>query len=167
MQADAVAKKLQELNPGFDGGITPGIEQGEVTSLTFPADNVTDISPVRALAGLKILGCSGSDLSKGILSDLSPLQGIPLTYLYCANTPVSDLSPLQGMPLTVLQCYTTPVSDLSPLADCKRLPALRVRDTKVTASGVAALQKALPKCKIAWDDPAQATPPAPIASGTK
>ena len=36
-----------------------------VTELTFVTDNVTDISPVRALAGLKTLDCSGSRLTKG------------------------------------------------------------------------------------------------------
>jgi hypothetical protein len=37
----------------------------------------------------------------------------------------------------------------------------RVRGTKVTPAGVAALQKALPNCKIEWDDPAEAKTPAP------
>jgi serine/threonine protein kinase len=51
-QAEAVAAKLKELNPGFDGKITPMTEAGVVTGLQFLADDVTDISPVRALAGL-------------------------------------------------------------------------------------------------------------------
>ena len=60
-QIEAVSKKLMELNPGFDGKVTgsdgkatPKIENGVVTELGFVTDNVTDISPVRALAGLKI-----------------------------------------------------------------------------------------------------------------
>ena len=32
-QVEAVAKKLQELNPGFDGKVTPKIENGVVTKL--------------------------------------------------------------------------------------------------------------------------------------
>ena len=43
-----------------------------------------------------------------------------------------------------------------------RLPSLELCksiDTKVTASGVAALQKALPNCKIEWDDPEQGAQP--------
>jgi serine/threonine protein kinase len=43
------------------------------------------------------------------------------------------------------------VSDLSPLAGCKELTTLKATRTKVTAAGVAALQKALPGCKIEWD----------------
>ena len=46
-QVEAVAKKLMELNPGFDGKVTPKIEGGVVTSFEFVTDDVTDISPVR------------------------------------------------------------------------------------------------------------------------
>ena len=99
--------------------------------------NVTDISPVRALVGLKALDCGGLSTRSGKLSDLLPLQ---------------------GMLLTTLGCYNTQVSDLSPLEDCKSLTTLSVAKTKVTTAGVAALQKALPNCKIEWDDPAKAKP---------
>ena len=65
-QIEAVSKKLMELNPGFDGKVmgyegkaTPKIENGVVTELGFCTDNVTDISPVRALVGLKSLCCPG------------------------------------------------------------------------------------------------------------
>ena len=51
-QVDEVVKKLQELNPGFDGKESHKIEGGVVTELQFVADNVTDLSPVRALSGL-------------------------------------------------------------------------------------------------------------------
>jgi serine/threonine-protein kinase len=267
-QIEAVGRKLMELNPGFDGKLTgfdeqggPKCEGGAVTELAFGTNNVTDISPVRALAGLKSLGCRGawrngrlSDLSplegmqlakldcmdnnalcdlsplRGMplvylschgtrLSDLSPLRGMPLTYLNCAYSPLSDLSPLRGMPLTTLDVGNTPVSDLSalggirltnlscnscgkivnlsplrgmpltrldirgtrvadlsplegmplfslylsstsesdlsPLQQCKGLAHLDIKNAKVTPAGVAALQKALPNCKIEWDDPAR------------
>ncbi|HEX4132962.1 MAG TPA: SUMF1/EgtB/PvdO family nonheme iron enzyme [Pirellulales bacterium] len=178
-QVEAVSKKLMELNPGFDGKITgadgtgtPKTVQRRVTSFAFLSDNVTDISPVRALVGLKALVCAGSRTGKGKLSDLSPVQGMQLLNLKCTNLEVSDLSPLQGMPLDTLWCYdtqvtdlsplqgsplsylycdNTEVSDLSPLENCKRLKGLAITKTKVTATGVAALQKALPNCKIEWD----------------
>ena len=59
-QVEAVAKKLLELNPtvlspGFDGKETHKIKSGEVTEFQFVTENVTDISPVRALAKLKHL----------------------------------------------------------------------------------------------------------------
>ncbi len=82
-QIEAVSKKLVELNPGFDGKLTgwdqsatPRIENGIVTELGFSTNNVSDISPVRALTGMKSLSCPGSGRGKGRLSDLLPLQGI-------------------------------------------------------------------------------------------
>ena len=59
-QVEAVAAKLKERNPGFDGKVTPKIEDGVVTELQFLTDNVTDISPVRALPGLRVLAFAGS-----------------------------------------------------------------------------------------------------------
>jgi Leucine-rich repeat (LRR) protein len=114
-QVLAVAKKLQELNPGFDGTVVPAVESGVVTELKFAADNVTDISPVHALGGLKRLKCAGSAKDKGMLADLSPLAGMQLTFLNCGWTKVSDLSPLKGMHLTELSCSGTLVHELSPL----------------------------------------------------
>jgi hypothetical protein len=157
-QVAAVAEKLKERNPGFDGTLMgwewkgpPKIEDGVVTLIGLNSDKVTDISPIRALAGLKVFGYIGGGPKSNSLSDLSPLQGLPLTSLYCMNTPLSDLSPLKGMPLTDLNCRGTKVADLTPLAACPNLRLLNVSDAKVTPAGVAALQKALPKCKITWN----------------
>jgi len=259
-QIEAVSKKLMELNPGFDGkmigstfggGGTPRIEKSVVTEIGFFTENVTDISPVRAFTGLKALGCTGSGSRPGKLSDLSPLNGMPLTFLVCYNTRISDLSPLKqakltylhcgrtqvsdlsplqgmhlaylacshitisdlaplkGMPLTFLSCNETQVSDLSPLrgmplanvnfsytkvvdlsplqgmpltdlrgdhtqiidlsplAECTSMKALNINATKVTPAQVAALQKALPNCKIEWDEPAKPKTPEPASSGGK
>jgi Leucine-rich repeat (LRR) protein len=183
-QIEAVSKKLIELNPGFDGTVmatggtdSPKIENGVVTNFGFVTDDVTDISPIRAFVKLKALNCRGSGLRKGKLLDLSPLQGMPLTNLYCSDTQVSDLSPLRAMELGVLYCSNTQVLDLTPLRgmklkslslggtdvsdlslleDCGILNSLNISKTKVTPASVAALQKALPNCKIEWDDPAKA-----------
>ncbi|HEV3255341.1 MAG TPA: protein kinase [Gemmataceae bacterium] len=152
-QVEAVVKKLKELNPGFDGRVTHKIENGVVTDLEFLTDNVTDISPVRALAGLKVLTCADHAQGKGRLSDLSPLKGMPLTMLncnfnmqlanlsplkdmkltglHCGGTLVSDLSPLRGMKLAFLNCWNTPVSDLSPLKGMP-LTSLTCQYTPVT-----------------------------------
>jgi hypothetical protein len=83
-----------------------------------------------------------------------------LLALDCSFTQVSSLSPLKGMPLTWLSCERTQVSDLSPLTGMATLCYLSGRRTKVTAAGVAALEKSLPIRKgpldrdIEWDDPA-------------
>lgn len=118
-QVKAVVAKLKELNPDFDGKETHKIEKGVVTEISFSTDNVTDISPVRALTGLKSLICRGSAEGKGRLADLSPLKDMKLTGLNGGFTKVSDLSPLRGMPLTNLICSSTAVDNLSPLKDMK------------------------------------------------
>ncbi len=130
-QTEWVAAKLKEYNPGFDGAVKPTIENGELTGLDFLTDDVTDLSPVRALTGLKVLTCSGSASKGGRLSDLSPLKGMKLTVLACYRTQVSDLSPLKDMKLTDLDIGGTPASDLSPLKGMK-LTSLNIGNTPVS-----------------------------------
>jgi hypothetical protein len=98
----AVTRKLVELNEGFDGDVTPDIEGGTVTGLRIRGQQVTDISPVRELKGLRSLDCSDTKVS-----DLSPLNDMKLTKLKCNFTPVSDLSPLKDMQLLILDCSNT------------------------------------------------------------
>ena len=122
---------------------------------------VSDLTPLRGMR-LQSLDCGQSPIA-----DLTPLKEMKLTSLFIHQTLVSDLSSLQGMPLVTLAIAFTPVSDLSVLLDCKTLQLLNAGSTKVTAAQIAALQKALPNCKIEWDDPSKATTPQPATSGTK
>lgn len=108
-----VVKKLRELNPGFDGKETHKVENNVVTELSFATSAVTNLTPVRALTGLKRLTCAGG--AGGILADVSPLKGMQLTHLDISANPVSDLTPLQGMPLTSLHIALTRVSSFSAL----------------------------------------------------
>ena len=142
-QVQAVAAKLRELNRGFTGDVKETVEDGVVVGLEFLTDDVTDISPVRALPGLKSLTCCGTYTTKSNgrladlsplkvvkltrlavnyneqINDLSPLEGMPLTFFHCGRTNVADLGPLRDMPLAVLVCGFTHVSDLSPLTGMK------------------------------------------------
>jgi serine/threonine protein kinase/Leucine-rich repeat (LRR) protein len=137
-QLEAVSKKLMELNSGFDGKLTgahtqptPKIENGVVTELGFSAIDVGDISPVRALLGLRALTCTGSGPRIGKLADLSPLEGMQLTTLMCSITKVADLTPLAGMPLKTLYCHVSQVRDLSPLVGMP-LVDLNISNTAVS-----------------------------------
>jgi len=137
-QVKRVVAKLKELNPGYDGEESHRIQGGKV--IHFDATGsarkfITDVTPIRAFAALKSLqiggvtGCKLEDLSplRGMqleelhlwgqsrLSNLRPIQGMPMTKFLCACTSVTDLSPLKGMRLTSLQTQTTGVSDLTPL----------------------------------------------------
>jgi serine/threonine protein kinase/Leucine-rich repeat (LRR) protein len=136
-QVKAVVARLQALNPKYDGALPTNIEGGVVIRLTLLTDNVTDISPLRALTGLQDVNLSASAPGKGQLADLSPLKGLKLTALACSSTAVADLSPLKGMALTYLNCGNSEVSDLSPLKGMP-LTQLKVHVTKV--ADLAALQ---------------------------
>lgn len=137
-QLKEVAAELKRRNPGFDGNVDPvyqgkkwlSIQDGVVGSLRFCTDAVTDISPVRALPGLKGLGCWGSGPGKGVLSDLSPLRGTSINRLICENNPIHDLAPLQGLRLSDLWCDQTAISDLTPLKGMA-LKILSFRKTKI------------------------------------
>jgi WD40 repeat protein len=110
-QVEEVRNELKKRNAGFDGSMAHKIEGGVVTELNVNGKNVTDLSPVRFLVGLKVLRCTN-----GPLSDLSPLKVLPLTTLDLHGTQVRDLTPLKGMPLTALHLWhCSQVQDLEPL----------------------------------------------------
>jgi len=50
-----------------------------------------------------------------MVSDLTPLAGLPLRYLHLDNTAVTDLTPLQGMRLELLNASYTKVGSLEPI----------------------------------------------------
>ena len=136
-QAPAVADKLKELNPGFDGRVRPTVEGGVVTGLEFLTDQVTEVSPLRALPGLRELTCHGTEALPGKLADLAPLRGLRLQRLDCNWTKVADLAPLRDMPLAYLSCYAAPVADLSPV---KSLPLTYLDVSKSRVADLAPLR---------------------------
>jgi len=134
-QVESVAGKLRELNPGFDDKVKPTIQNGAVTGLEFSADQVADISPVRALPALRSLICSGMSSARlGKIRDLSPLRGMRLQSFDACCNPWSDLAPLQGMPLRQLNCRDTLVASLEPLRGMK-LRSLTAGGTRITDLG--------------------------------
>lgn len=72
-QVEEVRKELKKRNPTFEGTVTPTIENDVVTGIEFFTNQV---------------------------SDLKPLNEMPLTDLHTDNSQVADLSPLKGMPVT-------------------------------------------------------------------
>jgi serine/threonine-protein kinase len=114
-QVKAVSAKLKERNPGFDGVLIPTTDRGVIVGLEMRADNIVDLSPVRALPKLETLTCTGTAPGKGKLADLAPLRGLGLHTLRITHTAVVDLSPLRDLHLKVLHCNGTAVTDLGPL----------------------------------------------------
>jgi len=139
-----VSARLKELNPGFSGRIDP---HAPGFDLSIAGPEVRDISPLRAMPGLKalhIMAANPSDISplRGTrltkldlwagASDLSPLRGIGLRSLDLSGSKnVTDLSPLKGMPLGALTIAFTGVSDLRPL-EGMQLHFLNCDSSKVT-----------------------------------
>lgn len=136
-QLKRVVEELQKLNPGFDGKVAHEIENGKVVMLALDSTAVTKLEPVRALTALQSFQFgSGEDLAgpRYPLSDLQPLQGLPLVSVICNNTEVSTLAPLNGMALTTLKCAGSPVTDLLPLRGMQLLEC-DCRKTAVTDLG--------------------------------
>ncbi|MBI5683891.1 MAG: protein kinase [Verrucomicrobia bacterium] len=141
-QVQRVLARLQQLNPGFDGQAAPKIEEGQVIELKFSSAAVTDLSPLRALTGLRRLDCHGGKDNQP-LADLSPLRGLQLEALDCGDSQVSDLAPLSGTPLQELRCSTTLVNDLTPLGNA---PLIRLDLYHTPISDLSPLAK----CPIRW-----------------
>lgn len=83
---------------------------------------------------LRMTGSGGFELRlRGLgLSDLTPLEGMPLAFLDLGyNREATDLSPLAGMPLRDLNIERTKVTDLSPLKGM-RLEVLAMADAPVS-----------------------------------
>jgi hypothetical protein len=140
-QVEAVTRRLKERNPRFNGVVEPTIRDEVVAGLKFNTDRVSDLSPVRALTRLEWLVCYGTPERLGMVTDLSPLHGLPLRQLIVSDNHVTDLSPLRemplkmldlarnltlknltplkGVPLESLNCSHTSVADLSPLKGMK------------------------------------------------
>lgn len=131
-QLTAVARKLQDDNPGYDGklGYT-GVRGSQVSDFTITSDQISNLAPLRALPGLTTLVCSGSSARKGKVRDLSPIKDLRLTSLRIQGTQVADLMPIKGMKLARIDCSGTEVADLSPLRDMP-LAWLNCADNKVT-----------------------------------
>jgi Leucine-rich repeat (LRR) protein len=129
-QIEAVAQKMKQHNPGFDGWLQPTLDFAGITRLELFTDQVQDLRPLQGLNPLLSLRCAGRDPGKGKVADLRPLEGLPLTALEVDNNPITDLSPLRNMKLTALSAAHTNVSDLTPLRDMP-LEKLNVFHTSV------------------------------------
>src|SRR5262249_9268966 len=113
-QQVAVIQMLKERNRQFNGQVKFEVKDDQIVRVVLSAENGQDLRPLRALPHLSILDCQGSRDRTGQLSDLRPLQGLPLTELNCNYTRVSDLRPLQGMKLDRLFCGFTEIRNLDP-----------------------------------------------------
>jgi hypothetical protein len=120
-----VAADLKRRNPGFDGQVRH-VPLKEGPSLKMTSDDIVDLTPLRAVAGLGGLKVQGSEPRAGKLTDLSPLVGLKLVRLHVTNCKVRDLTPLKGMPLHALTLTGTEVRDLAALRGLEYLESLNL-----------------------------------------
>lgn len=116
-QASAVARKLQEVNPGFDGEFEQAIENEKVVEFEISTLEVENIWPVRALIDLRSLSCRGTPETRGKLADLSALSGMTMSTLNISNNQVENLLPIAGMPLIRFACGMNNIRELTALAE--------------------------------------------------
>jgi uncharacterized membrane protein len=145
-QVQEVRKELMRRNPGFDGQLEHKIEDGVVTEFRIVTDQVTDIAPIRVFNALRVLECRGqfTNRSSGLLSDLTPLQGMnlaELTQLNLRDTMVSDAGMVNFKDCTSLTTLILPdtrVGDagLAYFKNCKALEVLDLGRTRVGNAGL-------------------------------
>jgi WD40 repeat protein len=81
-QLTAVTEELVRRNPWYEDKPAASYLDGTLVSLKLVTDEVTDLSPLRALTGLSRLTLRGSAPGKSRLRDLSPLKELPLEELH-------------------------------------------------------------------------------------
>jgi hypothetical protein len=125
---------LKKKNPQFGGQVHMRPISPELLAVGIQDGNLRDISPLarQRIGVLDLSRCDITDLSplEGLpimelyleenerLSDLAALRGMPLQKLYLSNTRVENLGPLRGAPLQELNAVGTQIRDLTPLESC-------------------------------------------------
>ena len=157
----ALLSGLEELNVGFGVGLgTPrpsdlGPADGEAECRIAGGTRITDLglSKLAKLTKLRALDLSGAAVTSAGLTALAQLPELRRLSLWNAQS-LDDgaAAHLARVPkLAILDLSDTPVGDdtLLRVADLPALERLYVNDTRVSAAGVAALQKARPRMLVA------------------
>lgn len=149
--ACATPDMLAELpDPNLRAAIAESLGTSDVTCgdlAAMGALRAFDIG-VESLEGLQYAtGLQQLHLQIGAISDLAPLEGLPLRFLALSANAIIDLAPLRGMTsLEQLRVDNNPdLADLSPLAGLPNLELLHVYNTSVmdlsVATGLPALRE--------------------------
>jgi len=96
-------------------------------SATVRRGDITALDDLAAMTNLQTL-----DVMFQNVSDLTPLEGLPIERLQLAGNQIADLSPLERLPLLVcLNLDGNPVMDITPLAGLARLEVLDASYTNI------------------------------------
>lgn len=114
MKVDQFYSEFKAQNPEFNGKINVTFEGHRLVKLHFAdytANSIRDLTSFRWLTDLRSIEAWNT-----AVSDLSPLQGLPLKHLNLNNCwTISSLAPLKGMQLESLELWGFNGTDLSPL----------------------------------------------------
>ena len=122
--AMTIEELREQLGIGKDGDIIQKVG-GQIVAMDLRQTAVTNLSPLQGLPLRELY------LEQTRVTDISPLQGMPLEKLYLIDTPVADLTPLAGMSIQELNLVRTAIKDVAPLKDVE-LGTLWLRQTKVS-----------------------------------
>jgi len=137
-----------KLNPGQGEFVVSG---GKVTEAYLERTNVSDLSPLQELPLQKLY------LNDTKVRDLSPLKDVPVRFLNLKGTPVSDVGPLEGKTLNTLWLNDTKVTDLTPLKESE-LVSLDISGTPVTDLSPLSEMESLQRLNIARSAVTDVTP---------
>ena len=117
----------------------------ELRVLDLRRANIVDLPLIAELPNLDILILADTDVD-----DVQCLTRLDeLAFLDLDGTAVSDLTPLGEMPqIKFLSIERTKIEDITPLERVNKLKVLLWAGTPISAQAIAALQEALPSCKI-------------------
>jgi|GEM_PF-1435586 hypothetical protein len=142
------------------GGRVRQDSNGQVLSVWLNDTSIKDdsLTHLENLVSLKELWLGSTKLDGSGLVHLKRMRRLETIDLGgCNQLQDSGLQHLDYLPrireIWLWGCSNITDRGLAHIAKLSSLQSLDIRQTKVTAAGVARLQKALPRCKIEWDEP--------------
>lgn len=142
---DAVRLELNRPDGEIIYGDLEQIEHlGIVSQVPFTAETSFDYR-----IGTHVGGTFYKDAPVGDVSDLSLLAYMPnLKEVYLCQQNITDLTPLEGLPLKTLALCDTPVTDLSPIAELTELETLYLAGNAATDHSTLVSLKSLQKLNL-------------------
>ena len=101
---------LKSVNPDYTGKGAFSVRDGRVRTVYLRHCGISDLSPVRGMT-LRHLNCADNRIE-----DLTPLAEVRLQELLIGRNPVRDITPLRQTGIKQLNIPRTQVTDLSPLS---------------------------------------------------
>lgn len=123
------------------------------------AEGLVGLASIPSLERISV-GGGASPLGDDRVAAISKIKTLQKAFLVNAKlTPAQCAILAENMPQAIAFDFTenSLLNDaaIEPLGQLSKLESLQLNRTQVTASGVAALQKSLPNCKIQWDGTGQ------------